>query len=202
MLIIAVVVCTVRHHGEEAAVEDLAALVGLVAEAAEALAVLAALVVAVAFREEEEQVEAGKTGSKKDYSPIVLAIMEAEKGTTGEIRVHLSKRWFEKDPYAHACKLFMQYGMTRTANRNAVLLYVNLRKRKFTIIGDEGIHRVVGQQYWEELARCLANDLRSTCSENAIALAVRTIGATLHRFFPAEEGAENPDELSNDVTTD
>ena len=156
---------------------------------------------AAGLQGEEGRVGVGKKTAAR-FSPIVRAIAEAEKRTTGEIRVHLSRRWLERDPYERAHKLFHQYGMTRTAQRNGVLLYVNLRRRKFAIVGDEGIHREVGQQYWEELARALHEDLLSTHVENAVAISVRTIGATLQRFFPVDLDSQNPDELPNDVLED
>ncbi|MCM2277072.1 MAG: TPM domain-containing protein [Oligoflexia bacterium] len=143
----------------------------------------------------------GKREIQKRYSPIVKAIAEAEAGTTGEIRVHLTRRWIEKDPFARAWIVFRRFGMFRTAQRNAVLLYVNLRKHKFAIIGDEGVHKVVGQLYWERIARNLSRDLTSTHYENAIALAVREIGQVLHQHFPAE-AVPNPNELSNEVSED
>ena len=144
----------------------------------------------------EVQVAPGK------YSPIVRAINEAEKGTTGEIRVHLSRKWFDKDPYRSALRVFNRFGMSRTSHRNGVLLYVNLRKKNFAIVGDEAIHGNVGQRYWEELVRHLRADLHSTHFENAIAMAVSTIGITLKKFFPLERGVEHENELSNEVTTD
>jgi len=151
--------------------------------------------------EEEGQVAAGKSNKTKE-SPIVHAIEAAEAGTTGEIQVHLTKRWVEKDAFSRAQKLFHQFGMTRTTNRNAVLLYVNFRKHKFAIIGDEGIHKVVGQHYWEELAKHLQQDLRSTHAENAIAMAVMTIGQTLKKYFPADLDAHNSNELPDHVSED
>ncbi len=149
---------------------------------------------------EEAQVAAGKFQKKK--SPIVEAIADAEHFTTGEIRVHLTRRWIEKDPYSRASRLFEEFQMTKTAERNAVLLYINLRKRKFAIIGDRGIHQKVGQIYWEQLAQKLREDLQSTQIENAVALAVRSIGRTLQTFFPRDLDSLNPDELSNEVTHD
>jgi uncharacterized membrane protein len=143
----------------------------------------------------------GKRTAEK-FSPIVQAIAEAEKATTGEIRVHLSRRLWDPDPYGRARRLFAEYGMTRTAQRNGVLLYINLRKRRFALVGDEGVHQTVGQKYWEDLAQALHEDLMSTHIENAVAIAVRTIGATLQRFFPADLDSQNPDELSNEVTHD
>lgn len=141
-------------------------------------------------------------GNQKKISPIVEAIAEAELGTTGEIRVHLSRRWIEKDAFAHAWKLFNRFEMSRTAQRNGILLYVNTRRHKFAIVGDEGIHKVVGQHYWEEIAKHLTEDLHSTHFERAIATAVKSIGATLKKYFPADLDVHNPNELSNDLTHD
>ncbi len=135
-------------------------------------------------------------------SPIVRAIAWAEKGTTAEIRVHISRRFFEKDAFVRAQKLFEQFGMYRTTHRNAVLLYVNLKRQQFAVIGDTGIHEKIGQHYWEELARSLREDLLSTHYENAIAIAVRTLGITLQAHFPPALDGQNPDELPNLVTED
>lgn len=142
----------------------------------------------------------GKSSAK--HSPIVRAIALVESVTTGEIRVHISKHWIEKDPHRRARRLFHIFGMEKTTHRNAVLLYINLRRKKFAIVGDEGIHQKVGQKYWEELAQALAQDLRGTHSENAIALAVRTIGFTLQHYFPLAKGKPHPNELPNEVTED
>jgi len=135
-------------------------------------------------------------------SPILAAIAEAESGTTGEIRVHLSRSFFEKDVYAHAEKIFFRFGMQKTKYRNAVLLYVNLRRKKFAVYGDEGIHHVVGQPFWEKLARDLRLGLQSTFSEAAIAQAVITIGHALRESFPALDGTANPNELSDTLIED
>jgi uncharacterized membrane protein len=140
-------------------------------------------------------VEAGK-------SPIVEAIGLAEVGTSGEIRVHLSRKWWEKDPMARAHKLFDKFGMSRTSQRNAVLLYVNLRKHKFAIYGDSGVHEKVGQVFWDRVLADLTQGLRSTHYEKAIAEAVVQIGAVLKTHFPVNSSQENLDELPNHVTLD
>ncbi len=143
----------------------------------------------------EVQVEAGK------ISPIVKAIGEAEKNTTAEIRVYLSKRWLDRHPYHRAKTLFFKHGMDQTKHRNGTMLYVNLRCKKFAIFGDEGIHQKVGQSYWDLIAKNLALDLKSTHSENAIARAVFSVGEKLKEFF-ASDGTENPNELSDAVLED
>jgi uncharacterized membrane protein len=78
--------------------------------------------------------------------------------------------------------------MTRTTDRNAVLIYLNRATRRFAILGDEGLHREVGQRYWDELAVNFAEDLQSTHYENAISLLVYSVGATMAKKFPRESG--------------
>ena len=85
---------------------------------------------------------------------------------------------------ATVLSLFDEFEMTRTTNRNAVLIYVNLRHRKFAIVADEGIHRVVGQRYWDEMAMNLREDLLSTNFENALALTTYGLAITLQKYFP------------------
>ena len=120
-------------------------------------------------------------------SPILTALSEAERGSNGEIRVHLSRRWFERDPFGRATALFREFGMTKTAKRNGVLIYVNLKRHKFAIVGDEGITGVVGNRYWEKLGRELTVDLRSTHHENAVALTVLRVGEALRKHFPVTD---------------
>jgi uncharacterized membrane protein len=114
-------------------------------------------------------------------------LSEAERGSTGEIRVHLSRRWFERDSFVRATALFREFGMTRTAKRNGVLIYVNLKKHKFAIVADEGITAAVGNKFWEKLGRELAVDLRSTHHENAVAMTVRRVGEALRKHFPSTD---------------
>jgi len=140
--------------------------------------------------------------SQSAQSPIVEAIRLAEENTTGEIRVHLSKKWIERDPYKRATRLFQKFGMFRTTHRNAVLFYVNLKRHKFAIVGDEGIHKTVGQRYWEELARELKRALISTHPENAIAIGVSKIGEILQKHYPLESGAKHHNELKDEFSED
>jgi len=124
--------------------------------------------------------------------PIVNAIAAAEAGTTAEIRVHLSKRFFEKDPLKRAFRLFDRFDMARTRERNAVLIYINLRCRRFAVLGDQSAERTLGQAYWRELAASLAEDLRSTDPERAIAQAITRLGEKLRLHFPKNLAPKNP----------
>lgn len=122
--------------------------------------------------------------SESDPTPILRALRFVEKRSTGEVRVHVVKKAFEKDPTDSALKLFEEFQMTRTQHRNAILIYLNRSTRRFAIIADEGIHRALGQRYWDELGVNFAEDLQSTHFENALALAIFAVGTTLSKKFP------------------
>ncbi len=137
-----------------------------------------------------------------EQSPIIEAIRDVESRTTAEVRVHLTRKWFEKDPYRHAWRLFDEFGMSKTTHRNAVLVYVNLRRRKFAVIGDSGFHSCLSEHYWEKIGKDLSANLRATHPEKAIAMTVRTIGDTLVHFFPLDPKESNPNELGDEVSRD
>lgn len=134
-------------------------------------------------------------------SPIVQAIAQAEATTTGEIRVHLSRRRWERDPLAHAARLFIRFGMTQTEARNGVLIYVNLRRRRFAVVGDVGVHEKVAPGFWRQVADHLAENLHATHPERAVAEAVVEVGRELARWFPADAHKPNRNELANEVTS-
>lgn len=136
------------------------------------------------------------------HSPIVRAITEAEAGTTGEIRVHLSRHWIEPNTLKRARRLFARFGMQRTEHRNGILLYVNLRRKRLAVVGDVAIDACVGEAFWKKLISDLERDLRATHFENAISNTVRKIGEELARHFPAGAEGHTNNELPNLVTED
>ena len=66
---------------------------------------------------------------------IVAAIKEAEKNTSGEIRVHIDKKCKE-DVLDRAAFLFDTLSMQKTAERNGVLIYIATEDRQLAILGD------------------------------------------------------------------
>lgn len=119
-------------------------------------------------------------------SPIVKALSYVAKKSSGEVHVHLVSKFYEKDVLGAALKVFDDYDLARTTHRNGILIYLNRRTRKFAIIADEGIHRALGQRYWDELGVNLREDLLSTYFENAISLTVFTLAVSLAKHFPKE----------------
>lgn len=117
---------------------------------------------------------------------LSAAIREIEAQTTGEIRVHVCRRLWDPDPYARALALFSVLNMHRTTSRNGILFYVNLLKRRFAVVSDVGAHDALGDAYWQDLARLMREDFLSTHYENALTMAVRTVGASLIKHFPSD----------------
>jgi uncharacterized membrane protein len=120
-------------------------------------------------------------------SPIVKALSFLSRQTTGEVHVHIVSKFYERDVLGGALKVFDLYDLSRTTHRNGVLIYVNRSTQKFAVIADEGIHRAVGQRYWDELTVNMKEDFLGTYFENAIALTVFTLAVTLKKHFPIQE---------------
>jgi uncharacterized membrane protein len=143
-----------------------------------------------------------KTGhffSKLDAKRIVDAIGRAEAGTSGEIRVHVTRREPE-DIEARARERFQKLGMTKTEERNAVLLYIAPRIQKFQILGDTGVHEKCGDGFWKETAAELSEAFRKGDFTGGLLAGIEKIGAVLKEHFPhrGDDRNELPDEVSED----
>lgn len=86
--------------------------------------------------------------TKKEEQEIVEAIVKAEQNTSGEIRVHIEEN-NSKPPLERAQEVFYELGMDATQFKNGVLFYICMQTRSFAIIGDEGIHNVVEDDFWD-----------------------------------------------------
>ena len=135
--------------------------------------------------------------SKSERQEVVAAIQEAERGTSGEVRIHVERRC-KGDPLDRAGRLFQSLGMARTELRNGVLLYIALVDRRFAILGDEGVHREIGEAGWAEIRDRIAGRFASGEYVHGICEAVTRIGAVLKTKFPRQAGDVNelPDDLS------
>ena len=132
-----------------------------------------------------------------EHDRIIAAIKKAEAKTSGQIRVFLQRGRFEEDALVRAEKKFFQLGMQKTAERNAILIFVAPRMQKFAVIGDEGVHQKCGEQFWQGLvARMRQHFLREDFTE-ALLEAVEATGALLAKYFPRTGSAPNelPDEV-------
>jgi uncharacterized membrane protein len=128
---------------------------------------------------------------------IVEEIRKAEERTSGEIRVHLD-RHSRGDTLKKARRIFHQLGMNRTKHRNGVLIYLATDHRKFAILGDEGIHRVIPEDYWEDVKDEMQKHFREGKFLAGLCLAIQRVGEKLQAHFPAEK--EDRDELPDEIS--
>ena len=137
--------------------------------------------------------------SRLDHDRIVAAIAAAEKQTSGEIRVHVTRRK-PADLEAAARVRFAKLGMARTAERNGVLFYICPNQRRFQILGDTGVHEKCGDDFWKAVAAAMEEKLREGRFTDGIVLGVEKVGEILAAHFPRKAGGHNalPDEVTED----
>jgi uncharacterized membrane protein len=132
-----------------------------------------------------------------DHDRIVSAIKAAELQTSGQIRVFLQRGKFEEDALERAQKKFVQLGMQKTRERNAILILVAPRMQKFAVVGDEGVHQRCGEPFWKELvAKMRGHFLREEFTD-ALVEGIESAGQLLARYFPKTGSSTN--ELPDDV---
>jgi uncharacterized membrane protein len=88
--------------------------------------------------------------------------------------------------------------MERTAHRSGVLIYVAPRRRRFVVLGDEGVDRLVPATFWADLCGRLAAAFRAGDRTGGLERAVADVGDELRARFPAapgQGGNELPDEV-------
>lgn len=129
--------------------------------------------------------------SSDDELAIVQAIQEAEKKTSGEVRVHIEKKCPKKDPIKRAISLFQKLGMHKTDLRNGVIVYVATEDHLLAIWGDEGIHAKVGREFWESTLITLQEDFKTNQIKNGLIKALLDIGEKLQQHFPYQKDDKN-----------
>ena len=132
-----------------------------------------------------------------DKNKITEAIALAEQNTSGEIRVHVAPLC-KLHPMVEAKKIFTRLKMDKTAERNGVLIFVALKSHQFAIIGDQGIHEKVGEDFWNKTRDVMLSHFEQGDITGGIVAAVHDAGERLKEFFPKKDNDQN--ELSNTVT--
>ncbi len=129
---------------------------------------------------------------------IVKAIRQAEKNTSGEVRVFVESRCAWMDAIDRAAELFFSLKMDKTEQRNAVLVYVAMKDRQLAVFGDEGIHRKVGDAYWNKVVGEMLASFNTEDYAKGIAECVIQVGDALHTHFPYNRETDKnelPDEI-------
>jgi len=132
-----------------------------------------------------------------DSARIKEAIQKAERQTSGEIRVSVSRLFWGNVEKA-AEKAFVRLGMTRTRERNGVFFFVVPSRRKFVVLGDQGIHAKVGQEFWRQVADRVSERFRERDFTGGLVKGIEEVGEQLAAHFPYHRTSD-VDELTNEV---
>ncbi|MCU0783356.1 MAG: TPM domain-containing protein [Verrucomicrobia bacterium] len=133
------------------------------------------------------------------HDDIVAAIREAERKTSGEIRVFISHKKIQS-AVAAAQAAFAHLGMAITSERNGVLIFVSPRTQKFAVIGDAGVHNRCGDEFWQSLAAEMTGHFKRSEFSQGIIHGVHKAGELLAQHFPHRRGDRN--ELPNRIAHD
>lgn len=136
--------------------------------------------------------------SEKEQAIILNAIQDAEKQTSGEIRLFIEGRCKYIDPLDRAVEIFHSLKMTETQFRNGVLVYIAKKDKQLAIYGDEGIHQKVGAAFWNEEVKKMIAEFKANHFAEGLAQIISDIGAALQHHFPYDQKGDT-NELPNDI---
>ncbi|MGZ4779235.1 MAG: TPM domain-containing protein [Thermoanaerobaculia bacterium] len=132
-----------------------------------------------------------------DQKKIVDSIATAETRTSGEIRVHVQPKATGGEIRDVAERTFERLGMTKTALRNGVLLFIACEEQRFVILGDKGIDEKVPPGFWDGIAAKLTIRFKNGELTEGIVEAILAAGEQLKTYFP--RAADDVNELSNEI---
>lgn len=140
---------------------------------------------------------ARKFFSEDQQRQIIDAIRTAEMATSGEIRVHVENHC-EGDIMDRSVVIFNKLKMDKTKARNGVLIYLAIEDKRFSIIGDKGIDRMVERDFWNDVKDEMAKCFRDGDFTEGVVNGILRVGEKLKAFFPYQNNDIN--ELSDEIS--
>ncbi len=136
--------------------------------------------------------------SDSEQEKIVQAVQQAERQTSGEVRVFVESKCTYMDALDRAAEIFYQLQMDKTALHNGVLVYVAVKDHQVAVYADEGIHAKAGKDYWPATVKTMLPHFRQEHIADGICSAVLKIGEALQHYFPYD-AATDKNELPDDI---
>lgn len=134
----------------------------------------------------------------EQINKIMQAVKEAERKTSGEIRVHIESKVGDGDVMDRAANVFAILELHRTRLRNGVLFYLAIEDKKFAILGDSGINAVVPENFWDNIKETMLSHFRKGEFTEGMIKGITMAGDKLLEKFPymRDDVNELPDEVS------
>jgi uncharacterized membrane protein len=136
--------------------------------------------------------------SADEEEKIINTIRDAEKQTSGEVRLYIENKCRFVDPLDRAAEIFLQLKMNETANRNAVLVYVAKKHRQLAVFADEGIYKKAGTAFWDNAVLVMLKEFKKENYAEGLVEVIQKIGDSLKTHFPYD-AATDKNELPDDI---
>src|SRR5436305_8702662 len=128
--------------------------------------------------------------SEEKRTEILHAIAEAERNTSGEIRLYVENNC-KGDVLDRAAFIFKELKMHETKERNGVLFYLAVKSQKFAILGDAGIHSKVHKDFWHDIKLAMKHHFATGDFVTGLSEGIRMAGEALSKHFPYRDGDVN-----------
>lgn len=136
--------------------------------------------------------------NEQEKEKIVAAIREAERRTSGEVRIFIENHCTYVNPLHRAQEVFWNLKMSETKERNGVLVYIAMKDHQLAVYGDEGIHQKVGSEFWNKEVQMMLAEFRQQHFADGLAAIILDIGVALTQHFPYNEQTDK-NELPDDI---
>ena len=135
--------------------------------------------------------------NREEDRRVVEAIKQAEHNTSGEIKVHIENHC-KGDVEQRSLFVFKRLKLNETKLRNGVLIYLAIKDRKFAILGDEGIDKVVEDGFWNDVKDLMLSHFKDGRFTEGLEQGIQCCGENLKAYFPyqSDDINEIPDDIS------
>lgn len=97
-----------------------------------------------------------------------------------------------------ADRAFRRLGMANTRHQNGILFFIVPARKRFVVLGDEGIHSKVGQDFWDKIADAMAERFRKGEFSDGLVSGIEAAAEGLAVHFPYDATAD-VNELPDDI---
>ncbi len=134
--------------------------------------------------------------TKDEIHKLELKVHTLERMTSAEFKIIFCKHaWMGIK--RKAAKLFKEYELDKTRERNAVLLLVAEKDKELLIFGDEGIHQKSSIEHWPAVRDSIIDSFRNSDYYAGLSTGIEMVAENLIQHFPA--GEDNCNEVSNEI---
>jgi len=128
---------------------------------------------------------------------VVEAIQQAERNTSGQIKVHI-ENFCHINVERRSLMVFKHLKMNKTKQRNGVLIYLAVKDHKFAILGDEGINKVVGDDFWNDVKDLMMSHFKEGRFAEGLEQGIQRCGEKLKAYFPHQN--DNTNEIADEIS--